>query len=121
MKKIVITGASGFVSSHFIDYLYNNRNRDIFQKDIEREFSITRSTASKIIRLMEQKDLIEGRKIPEDARLKKLERTEKAKGYRDVMKSVMDVQEERMFKGFSDEEQKKFFEYIQRIRENLSE
>ena len=26
MKKIVITGASGFVSSHFIDYLYNNRS-----------------------------------------------------------------------------------------------
>ena len=25
MKKIVITGASGFVSGHFIDYLYDNR------------------------------------------------------------------------------------------------
>lgn len=109
------------VNGWILHYLYNNRNRDIFQKDIEREFSITRSTASKIIRLMEQKNLIEGKKIPEDARLKKLERTEKAKGYRAVMKDVMDAQEERMFKDFSDEERKQFFEYVQRIRKNLSE
>lgn len=38
-----LTGATGWL----IGYLVHNRDRDIFQKDIEKEFSIRRSTASK--------------------------------------------------------------------------
>ncbi len=48
----------------------------MFQRDIEREFSITRSTVTNILQLMERKGYIERRSVPQDARLKQLVLTE---------------------------------------------
>lgn len=36
-----------------IDYFYENRDRDIYQRDFEEKFQIRRSTASNILKLME--------------------------------------------------------------------
>ena len=49
----------------------------MFQRDIEREFSITRSTVTNILQLMERKGYIERQSVPQDARLKRLVLTEK--------------------------------------------
>ena len=37
-----------------IRYLYENRDRDIFQKDIEKHFSVGRSSVTNVIQLMEK-------------------------------------------------------------------
>ena len=42
-----------------IRYLYMNRERDVFQRDIEQYFSIGRSTVTNIIQLMEKKGFIQ--------------------------------------------------------------
>lgn len=68
-----------------IDYIYDKKGEDVFQKDIERKMSITRSTASKIIDLMVQKKLVERSAVGYDARLKKLTLTPKALKLRDEM------------------------------------
>ena len=60
-----------------IGYLYRHRDAAVFQRDIEREFSITRSTVTNILQLMERKGYIERRSVPQDARLKRLVLTEK--------------------------------------------
>ena len=39
-------------------FLYENEGKDIFQKDIETEFSIARSTVTCIVKLMEKKGYI---------------------------------------------------------------
>ena len=59
-----------------IEYLYRHRDAAVFQRDIEREFSITRSTVTNILQLMERKGYIERRCVPQDARLKQLVLTE---------------------------------------------
>ena len=41
-----------------LKYLYDNRDKEIFQRDIEKQFSIGRSTVTTIIQLMEKRDLI---------------------------------------------------------------
>ena len=41
-----------------IEYLYRHRDEPVFQRDIEREFSITRSTVTNILQLMERKGYI---------------------------------------------------------------
>ena len=41
-----------------LGFLFHNRDREIFQKDIEDAFSIRRSTVSRTIKLMEKKGLI---------------------------------------------------------------
>ena len=59
-----------------IEYLYRHREEQVFQRDIEREFSITRSTVTNILQLMERKGYIERQSVPQDARLKQLVLTE---------------------------------------------
>lgn len=40
-----------------IRYLYENREQDIFQKDIEQRFAVGRSTVTNLIQLMEKKGI----------------------------------------------------------------
>lgn len=60
-----------------MEYLYRNSDTPVFQRDIEREFSITRSTVTNILQLMERKGYIERQSVPQDARLKRLVLTER--------------------------------------------
>lgn len=70
------TGMQSFI----LAYLYDcaEEGREVFQRDIEREFYIGRSTASGILSLMEKNGLILRLSVPQDARLKKLAPTPKA-------------------------------------------
>ena len=49
-----LTGMHGYL----IRYLYENRGRDVFQRDIEKAFSISRSTVTVTLQLMEKNGLI---------------------------------------------------------------
>ncbi len=60
-----------------LSYLYKCADHPVYQRDIEREFSITRSTVTNILQLMEKKGYIERQSVPQDARLKQLVLTEK--------------------------------------------
>ena len=53
-----------------LGYLCRNEDKDIFQKDIEAEFKICRSTVTNILKLMEKKGYIRRESVPYDARLK---------------------------------------------------
>ena len=57
--------------------LFQVLKRDIYQKDIEREFQIRRSTATGILQLLEREGFIYRETAEQDARLKKLIPTEK--------------------------------------------
>ena len=62
------TGVQGMI----IGYLYYRRDQDVYQRDVEAEFHIRRSTATGILQLLEKKGVIERLPVPSDARLKKL-------------------------------------------------
>ena len=61
-----------------IGYLSDNDKKDIFQRDLEEEFSVRRSTATGILQLMEKNNLIKREPVSYDARLKKIVLTQKA-------------------------------------------
>ena len=44
--------------AEIIDFLYQNRESVIFQRDLEAHFSIRRSTASGLLRLMEERGIV---------------------------------------------------------------
>ena len=46
-----------------MEYLYRHSETPVFQRDIEREFSITRSTVTNILQLMERKGYITRRSV----------------------------------------------------------
>ncbi len=102
-----------------IDYIYDKKGEDVFQKDIERKMSITRSTASKIIDLMVQKKLVERSAVEYDARLKKLTLTPKALKLRDEMEKNSKKVYEKVMAGFSEEEEQLLLSYILRIKGNM--
>ena len=102
-----------------IRYLYENREQDIFQKDIEKEFSIRRSTASKALSIMEEKGLIKRESVPYDARLKKLVLTDRAIELNKIIEFDIVEIDKKMTAGLSDEEISAFIATIQKIKKNL--
>ena len=77
-----------------IGYLYRHREEQVFQRDIEREFSITRSTVTNILQLMERKGYITRRSVEQDARLKQPVLTEKGRQFHeDTMRALHQTDE----------------------------
>ncbi|MDU1412569.1 MAG: MarR family winged helix-turn-helix transcriptional regulator [Clostridium sp.] len=110
-----LTGTNGWV----IGYLANNQHRDVFQRDLELEFSIRRSTASKILQLMEKKGFIKREAVEYDARLKKLVLTEKALEVHAIAQQGINQLEEKISKGLTNEEIETFFKIAEKIKKNL--
>lgn len=109
-----ISGTNGFI----IVFIYKSKE-DVYQKDIEKEFGITRSTASNIISLMEKKNLVIREKVEDDARLKKLSLTEEAKNYaRDVLNDLK-LFEDKITKDIKEEDLDTFISVLEKIENNL--
>ncbi len=110
-----MTGTHGWA----IGYFYNNRHRDVFQKDFEKEFNIRRSTASKILSLMESNDLITRESVDYDARLKKIVLTEKALELQSVVDNAFIRMETKIKEGITEEELGVFFRVLEKVNKNL--
>lgn len=78
-----VTAMHGWI----LRYLEENADRDIFQRDVEKHFSITRSTVTNILQLMEKKGYIRREGVDHDARLKRLHLTEEGKATNEKLRS----------------------------------
>ena len=93
----------------------------VFQKDFENKFSIRPSTASNILKTMEQKGLIKRVSVESDARLKKIVLTEKAiEIHKKVVKEI-ENREIRLKSGISEEELQVFFSVMQKLSANMED
>ena len=112
-----LTGTHGWI----IGYLYHNKDKNIYQKDLEEKFSIRRATVSGIIKLMEKNGLIEKIGDEADKRLKKLVLTQKAIDiHNSVMEDLKKI-EEQLQKGLSQEEIDNFFLVMEKMKKNMEE
>lgn len=110
-----VTGSNGRI----IRFLMEHQDRDIYQKDLESEFGITRSTASRVLRLMEQKGLIERRSVAHDARLKRLVPTERSRALSEAMRQNGMAMDARLLRGFTPEEEATLYRFLDRMLQNL--
>ena len=113
----MITGTNSWIML----YLYKNIERDVYQRELEEEFGITRSTVSKIVKLMEQKGLIERCTDEADARRLLIRLTDKARGIASEMDSVRYELNERLLRGFDQHEIDILNEYMDRMMRNMCE
>ena len=111
-------GISG-VNARILAYLADHEDTDVFQRDIEEQFAIRRSTVSKIVRLMEQKQLVVREAVARDARLKRLRLTEKARRIQAVAAGEFDDFEARATDGLTAAEIETLRSLLTRIRMNL--
>lgn len=103
-----------------LGYLYDNRDEEIFQKDIEKEFEINKSTVTCIIKLMEKKGYIQRQSVEYDGRLTRIRLTDKGeKSHIEALKSIKKV-EGILRKNIPDEELDSFFNTINKLKSNLS-
>lgn len=94
-------------------------NREIFQKDLEKEFDLKRSSVSLMLRNMEKSDLIKKVSVSEDARLKQIILTEKSLKIYDKISLAIDSVENKLAENLKPEEIKIFLDIIDKMRKNL--
>ena len=109
------------MQKHILHYiLLETMHRDLFQKDLEKEFKVRRSTATGILQLLEKKGYLYREPVKEDARLKRIVPTEKAAKLRgDLLKNIR-RSEARLRRGISEEDMDVFIEVLKQISSNLS-
>ena len=102
-----------------IGYLTMNEGKDVFQKDLEKQFSIRRSTASKTLQLMEDKGLIRREPVFYDARLKKIILTEKAHEIQKMIVEDVTNANKIASEGITEEEFDAFYNVMEKMKNNL--
>lgn len=112
-----LCGMQGPMLGFLSDY---SQKQDVFQKDIEREFHIRRSTATVMLQNLEQKGYIVRETVEYDARLKKIVLTERAVEADRAIRRQMDAFNEELEKGITAEEQALFFSVLDKIMRNLA-
>lgn len=99
-----------------IDFLMNHAEEEIFQRDIEHEFNIQRSTTTVLLQRMEKKGLIERHTSSKDARQKAVALTDKAVKIASACQTYLRAEEEEFAQQFSAEEREIFLNILQHYR-----
>lgn len=109
------------MQARVIGFLCHNNEREIFQRDIENEFSIRRSTATAILQTMEKNGLIKRVPVEYDARLKRIIPTETATEQHKIFECEINRVEQLVLNGITEEESKTLLEILDKIKNNLGE
>ena len=102
-----------------LNFLFRSAGKDVYQRDVEREFNIRRSTATELLKTMERGGLIRREPVSFDARLKKIVLTDYAEEIRKQLQAQIRKTESWMTEGFSEEELETFFSFVERFKNNL--
>lgn len=93
--------------------------QEILQKDLEGWFNIRRSTATEILKRMEQKGLITREPVSYDRRVKKILLTEKAHLLCEENFERILVTENKLIQGFTNEEIQEFLRLLAKMQQNI--
>lgn len=113
-----ITCTNRWIIAHL--YASELEGKCVYQRDIEKEFGITRSTASKVLILLEKKGYVRREGVSHDARLKKLILTDKSREISRAMHESAVKLEQSLIEGFSREELETLCGYLDRVQKNLA-
>ncbi|MGI6498308.1 MAG: MarR family winged helix-turn-helix transcriptional regulator [Oscillospiraceae bacterium] len=112
-----MTGTSAWLIAYIAER--TDLGEDVFQKDVEEMFGVTRSTVSKMVNLMEKKGMVTRHSVKRDARLKKLVLTPEARKMVFLFRKDAEQLEDRLRAGFTDRELQQLDFFLDRIQANL--
>lgn len=116
VAKYGLTG----VQSVMMGFIYEkSRKKDVFAKDIEKEFDLRRASTAGIIQNMEKNGLVKRELVGNDARLRKIVLTEKALELRKKLDKSIKNMEKKMQEGLTKEEIEKYLELTKKMANNL--
>ena len=112
-----LAGPSGWI----VGYLIEHEDTAIYQRDLEKEFGMCRSTASKLLATLEQAGFIVRERVPHDDHLKKIILTPLARQYGEKIRENNREIEQELISGFSEEELQTLHRFLDRMQRNITE
>ncbi len=93
------------IQNHILGFiLLESQHRDLYQKDVEEEFQIRKSTATGILQLMEKNGFIYRESVEKDGRLKRIIATQRSERIRKELQECIRQTEKRIVSGISEED-----------------
>ena len=105
--------------SLIVHYLYENKGREVYQKDVEKVLNANRSTITNLMKDLEKREYIIRKSVPSDARLKKLELTEKGEQLHQIFAVAIAETEQNMESALTIEEKAQFIQLSRKIENQL--
>ena len=103
-----------------IEYL-TKHEEPVYQRDLENHFFVRRSTVSKVLRLMEEKGMIERLSVHDDARLKQIVLTDYGRRIHGAAVHHAHMLEEKLYRNFTEEEMDTLLQQIKKLEHNMEE
>ena len=107
------------VQIRVLKYLYENKDKDIYQRDVEKKISVRRSTISGVLKTMEKNEMIKRTDTNLDKRVKKIVLTERSIHKIDKLEEKVSIFEKELLNGISEEELSIFFSVVDKMKSNL--
>ncbi len=119
MKQHNITSPPTLIQAEIIGYLIQNKEKNVYQRELESVFKLRRSTISGILQTMEKKNIIERVDNQNDGRTKKIILTEKAFLQQEIALNYLKQLEQNITKDITVEELELFRQVVQKMKHNL--
>ena len=102
-----------------IEYILNNKNKDIYQKDLEKVLNLRRATVSGVLHTREKNGLIKRVTDGSDTRTKKIILNEKIpERFNEYSKKIKKI-ENNIIKDISDKDLEIFLKVISQMKESI--
>lgn len=134
LEKLVIRNISGncmelkrqtkmptLTQMEIIDYILQNENKDVFQRELEQVLKLRRATVSGVLQTMEKNNLIIRVQSNEDSRAKKIILNEETRKIFLKNRKKMEELERIIVQGICDSELKNFVNTLEKMKKNLAE
>ncbi len=109
------------IQARIVSYLFENQGDEpVYQRDIEKRFNIRRSTATSTLKRIERNGLIRRSPSAEDARMKVITLTARARRLYPKVREEIEKAERQAAKNLSDVELALFFRVIDTMSKNIN-
>ena len=118
LKPVCERYALALIEATIISFLYNNPGRDT-AADIVEYRMLSKGNVSQAVESLIQKGLLQRCQDTRDRRRIHLSLTGKARPITDEIERVRQIFQDQIFRDFSEEEERQFVRYNERIAENI--
>ncbi len=102
-----------------LGYLFHHSDGPVYQRDIEKEFRISRATATNTLQVMEKNGLIVRKSQDKDARLKRVMMTEPACERNAKVEEHMNLMDRKILQGMTETEVSELYRLLGKLQDNL--
>ena len=122
-KNLLNTGGDSATAMHgwMIGYLHHRKGEEVFQKDMEADFHMAKSSVTAALQGLERGGYIKRVPVERDGRLKKIVLTEEGERFHQSVEIGVLEMEKHLADGLTPEQMREIFAVLQQIKNNLEE